>query len=78
MFPPQITLENIKEPHESFPHNLKVAVALYRMTYLVNWGVTQGASWMPVWCKVWKLLHDLRMEVSLLSRSSDLISNPIS
>ena len=38
MFPPQITPENIKEPHESFPHNLKVAVALYRMTYLENWG----------------------------------------
>ncbi|WP_455505430.1 ATP-binding protein [Coprobacter sp.] len=37
-FPPQITPENIKEPHESYPHNLKVAEALYRMTYLENWG----------------------------------------
>lgn len=37
-FPPQITSENIKEPHESYPHNLKVAEALYRMTYLENWG----------------------------------------
>ncbi|MEE0573844.1 MAG: ATP-binding protein [Paraprevotella clara] len=37
-FPPQITAENIKEPHESYPHNLKVAEALYRMTYLENWG----------------------------------------
>ena len=36
-FPPQITPENIKEPHESYPHNLKVAEALYRMTYLENW-----------------------------------------
>lgn len=35
-FPPQITPENIKKPHESFPHNLKVAEALYRMTYLEN------------------------------------------
>lgn len=35
---PQITAENIKEPHESYPHNLKVAEALYRMTYLENWG----------------------------------------
>lgn len=37
-FPPQITPENIKKPHESYPHNLKVAEALYRMTYLENWG----------------------------------------
>ena len=37
-FPSQITPENIKEPHESYPHNLKVAEALYRMTYLENWG----------------------------------------
>lgn len=37
-FPPQITPENIKETHESFSHNLKVAEALYRMTYLENWG----------------------------------------
>ncbi len=77
-FPPQITPENIKEPHESYPHNLKVAEALYRMTYLENWGRVQGVSWMLVRRKVWKLLHGLRMEISLLSRSSDLISNPIS
>ena len=38
IFPPQITSENIKEPHESYPHNLKVAEVLYRMTYLENWG----------------------------------------
>lgn len=59
MFPPQITSENIKEPHESFPHNLKVAEALYRMTYLENWGSgarrimdackAQGVE-EPMWC----------------------------
>ena len=59
MFPPQITPENIKEPHESYPHNLKVAEALYRMTYLENWGSgarriidacqAQGIE-APVWC----------------------------
>ena len=37
-FPRQITPENIKEPHESFPHNLNMAEALFRMTYLENWG----------------------------------------
>lgn len=37
-FPRQITPENIKEPHESFPHNLNVAETLFRMTYLENWG----------------------------------------
>ena len=59
MFPPQITPENIKEPHESYPHNLKVAEALYRMTYLENWGSgarriidacqAQGVE-APTWC----------------------------
>ena len=58
-FPPQITPKNIKEPHESYPHNLKVAEALYRMTYLENWGSgakrimdaceAQGVE-EPVWC----------------------------
>ncbi len=37
-FPRQITPENIKQPHESFPHNLNMAEALFRMTYLENWG----------------------------------------
>ena len=37
-FPRQITPENIRQPHESFPHNLNVAEALFRMTYLENWG----------------------------------------
>ena len=37
-FPPQITPENIKEPHELYSHNLKGAEALYQMTYLENWG----------------------------------------
>ena len=59
MFPPQITPENIKKPHESYPHNLKVAEALYRMTYLENWGSgarriidacqAQGVE-VPTWC----------------------------
>lgn len=37
-FPRQITPQNIKEPHESYPHNLKVAEALYKCKYLENWG----------------------------------------
>lgn len=49
VFPPQITPENIKEPHESYPHNLKVAEALYRMTYLENWG--SGAKRIMDACK---------------------------
>ena len=77
IFPPQITPENIKEPHDSYPHNLKVAEALYRMTYLENWG--SGARRIMDACQAQgvELLHGLRMEVSLLSRSSDLISHPI-
>ena len=38
IFPPQITPENIKEPHESYPYNLKIAEALYKSTFLENWG----------------------------------------
>lgn len=44
---------------KSYPHNLKVAEALYRMTYLENWGSgarriidacqAQGIE-APVWC----------------------------
>ncbi len=38
IFPPQITTESIKEPHESYPYNLKIAEALYKSTYLESWG----------------------------------------
>lgn len=38
IFPPQISPESIKEPHESYPYNLKIAEALYKSTYLENWG----------------------------------------
>lgn len=38
VFPPQISPESIKEPHESYPYNLKIAKALYKSTYMENWG----------------------------------------
>ncbi len=38
IFPPQISPETIKEPHESYPYNLKIAEALYKSTYLESWG----------------------------------------
>ncbi|WP_273082214.1 Fic family protein [Alistipes ihumii] len=38
IFPPQITPESIKEPHESYPYNLKIAEALYKSTYQESWG----------------------------------------
>ena len=38
VFPPQITPENIKKPHESYPYNLKIAEALYKSTFLESWG----------------------------------------
>lgn len=38
IFPPQITPESIKEPHESYPYNLKIAEVLYKSTYLESWG----------------------------------------
>ena len=38
IFPPQITPESIKRPHESYPYNLRIAEALYKSTYLESWG----------------------------------------
>lgn len=38
ILPPKITPENIKESHESFPYNRNMAQALYRSTFLENWG----------------------------------------
>lgn len=38
IFPSQLTPESIKEPHESYPYNLKIAEALYKSTYLESWG----------------------------------------
>lgn len=38
VFPSQITPENIKEPHESYPYNVTVAETLYRSMWLENWG----------------------------------------
>lgn len=38
MFPPQITLANIKEPHGSYPYNPLIADVLYKTSYLESWG----------------------------------------
>lgn len=38
VFPPQITTENIKLPHDSYPYNLKIAETLFRSMILENWG----------------------------------------
>ena len=37
-FPASLTPENIKEPHESIPYNIRIAQVLYQSTYLENWG----------------------------------------
>ncbi len=38
VFPPQISPQSIKEPHESYPYNLMTAEVLYKSTYLESWG----------------------------------------
>lgn len=38
IFPPQITPESIKKPHESYPYNLNIAEVLYKSTFLEGWG----------------------------------------
>jgi len=37
-FPPQLTADSIKQPHESYPYNKKIAQVLYLTTYLEKWG----------------------------------------
>lgn len=49
IFPSQITPESIKEPHESYPYNLKIAETLYKSTYLESWG--SGAKRIMDACK---------------------------
>lgn len=38
MFPPSITPENIKQPHNSYPYNPIIAHVLYQTSYLESWG----------------------------------------
>lgn len=38
IFPPPITPESIKLPHESYPYNIHISETLYRSTYLESWG----------------------------------------
>ncbi len=36
--PASLTPDNIKEAHESFPYNIRIAQVLYQATYLESWG----------------------------------------
>ena len=38
ILPPQITPENIRDPHISYPYNPLIAYVLYSTTYIENWG----------------------------------------
>ena len=38
VLPPQITPENILQPHISYPYNPLIANVLYSTTYIENWG----------------------------------------
>lgn len=48
-FPAQLTPENIKRQHDSYPYNIKIAQVLYQTTYLENWG--SGVMRMMDLCK---------------------------
>lgn len=48
-FPTQLTPENIKRQHDSYPYNIKIAQVLYQTTYLENWG--SGVMRMMDLCK---------------------------
>lgn len=47
-FPPQLTADKIKLPHESYPYNKKIAQVLYMTTFLEKWG--SGAKRMIELC----------------------------
>ncbi len=53
VFPPSITPESIKLPHDSFPYNLNIATVLYKTSLLENWGT--GAKRIMDACKASKL-----------------------
>ena len=56
-FPPQITPENIKLEHSSFPHNLVMADFLFKTTFLESWG--SGARRIIDACKAQNLLEPI-------------------
>ncbi len=47
-FPPQLSADKIKLPHESYPYNKKIAQVLYMTTFLEKWG--SGAKRMIELC----------------------------
>lgn len=53
VFPPSITPETIKLPHDSFPYNLNIANVLYKIALLESWG--SGAKRIMDACKAVKL-----------------------
>ena len=48
-FPPQITADTIKQKHDSYPYNKKIARLLYLSTFLEQWG--SGAKRMIDLCR---------------------------
>ena len=48
-FPPQITADTIKQKHDSYPYNKKIARVLYLSTFLEQWG--SGAKRMIDLCR---------------------------
>lgn len=56
-FPPQITPENIKLEHSSFPHNPVIADFLFKTTFLESWG--SGARRIIDACKAQNLLEPI-------------------
>ena len=48
--PYPLTVENIHLPHESKPHNVKIAQVLYKVSYLESWGT--GFQRMQEFCKM--------------------------
>lgn len=49
-FPPQLTTSTIRQKHESYPYNRKIAQVLYQIKYLEKWGT--GANRMIDLCQL--------------------------
>lgn len=50
LFPPEISVDTIKQPHESYPHNKLIAQVLYQTSFLEKWGT--GAQRILSVCRV--------------------------
>ena len=70
IFPSQITPENIKEPHDSYPYNVKMAEVLYRSMGWRTGAAASAASSKPAKSKALRNPHGVGTADSSMSHSN--------